>query len=188
MSVLERLRISGSTLQISCGTVALIALLLAVTALVVIGLLVYNAVDAQASRLQQQLNRAQDQLDRVLDNNEKALEIYDDLLVEFDINQSVVKDQLDRAIQRNEEALKIYSELLSGARSAIPEAEKLPSDLRDFRSEVARLAVETARLNNELQLVQNDVRSLGREIIGVAEDIENIRRILEQAVGATLGQ
>lgn len=188
MNTFRRLRIPGSVLQISCGTVALIALLVAVTAVFIVGFFIYNAVDTQAKRLQQQLDRAQDQLDRVLDNNEQALGMYEELIVDFDDNHRVVKEQLDQAIQRNEEALKIYAELLAGARSAIPEAEKLPSDLRDFRVEVARLAVETARLNNEIQLVQGDVRTLGREITGVAQDIENIRRILEQVVTAPLGQ
>ena len=106
--------------------------------------------------------------------------LYDEILVDFDVNRRELKDQLDRAMELNDEALRLFGELLAKAREADREADKLPSDLRNFRAEVARLVVETNRLNTEIELVQNDVRSLGREIVGVANEIEDFKTILSQ--------
>ncbi len=110
--------------------------------------------------------------------------MYDEILVEIDANRRELRQQLTRVIERNEEALLLYDELLVKAKKADIEADELPSDLRNFRSEVARLAVETNKLNGEITLVQGDVRSLGREIVAVAEEIEDFRTILDQVLAA----
>ena len=146
------------------------------------GIWAYNAVDDEVARLKQQIERAQNQLDHALDNNDRALAMYDDVLAQLEIDRQQLSNQLTRAIASNEDALRLYGELIDNAEESLTEAEKLPADLREFRLEVARLAVETYGLNSEIQLVQNDVRLLGDEIIGVAKDIEDFSLILSQVL------
>ncbi len=173
-----------SWLQINCVWLLLVALLIFVGALIFIGVRIYNSINDEVGVLRQQIDRAQSQFDHALDNNDRALKLYDEILIDFDVNKRVLNEQLTRTIERNDEALKLCAEMLREAETAIFEAEKLPSDLRDFRTEVARLAVETHKLNNEIGLVQQDVRTLGQEIVGVANDIENFRDILSQVLEA----
>ena len=173
-----------SWLKINCAWLLLVALLIFIGALIFIGVRIYNSINDEVGLLRQQIERPQSQFDHALDNNDRALELYDEILVDFDVNKRALNDQLARAIERNDEALKLYDEMLDKAETAIAEAEKLPSDLQNFRIEVARLAVETYKLNNEIGLVQQDVRTLGREIVEVANDIEDFRDVLSQVLEA----
>ena len=172
-------------LRVNCAWLLLVALLIFVGVLIFIGVGIYNSINDEVGLLRQQIDRAQRQFDHALDNNDRALKLYDEILVDFDVNRRELKDQLDRAIERNDEALKLYDEMLEKAETAIIEAEQLPADLRDFRLEVARLAMDlTRKLNSEIKLVQGDVRALGQEIVNVANDIEEFRDVLNQVLEA----
>ena len=171
-------------LRVNWAWLLLVALLIFVGALVFIGFRIYNSISDEVRLLRQQIDRAQSQFDHALDNNDRALELYDEILVDFDVNKREINDQLARAIERNDEALQVYDEMLEKTELAIVETEKLPADLLDFRTEVARLAVETRKLNNEIELVQQDVRTLGREIVEAADDIEDFRDVLGQVLEA----
>ncbi len=159
-------------------------LIFSAISVVLFGIWAYNAIDDKMARLEQQLDRAQDQFDRALDNNDRALTTYDEILDDIETNRREINQQMTRVIERNEDSLRLYRELLIKADEAADEAEKLPADLRDFRIEVARLAVETQRLNMEIVAVQNDVCALGRGINTIAEDIDDFRSVLGQVLDA----
>lgn len=84
---LKRDRNPLSWARVSCGTVALLALISALVVLTIAGFWAYDAIDDKVARLTQQLDRAQDQFDRALDNNDQALKMYDEILVEVEINK-----------------------------------------------------------------------------------------------------
>ena len=184
MDAVQRIRGLSSWLRFGCATFAVLVLIVSAMSVVLFGAWAYNAIDDKMTRLERQLDRAQDQFDRALDNNDRALTTYDEVLDDIDTNRREINQQLKRVIERNEDSLRLYRELLIKANEAADEAEQLPADLRDFRIEVARLAVETQRLNMEIVSVQNDVRALGRGINTIAEDIEDFRSVLRQVLDA----
>ena len=85
-------------LRVNCLWLLLVSLLIFVAALIFTGIRIYNSINDKVGLLRQQINRAQSQIDHALDNNDRALELYDEILIDFDVNKRVLNDQLDRAI------------------------------------------------------------------------------------------
>ena len=108
-----------------------------------------------------------------------------DDIARLELQVGRLQDQFDRALDTNDEALETYRELVDKAEAVLEEADEIPTDLRNFRLELARLATETQKLNDELRGARKDVQTLRNQINGESDEIEDLRGTIDNVAEPT---